>query len=305
MRWLLLILGLSLRMMAAPPMSASEVGSLEDRVVTDPEDLEARGRLLEHYWQAGDAGEWARHELWLVEHQPESDLHRVPAGLKAALIEKLSVAWRKAVESAETPPAALRNAAAFFAEVDARTSLELLTRARAAAPYDNQVFYMLLDVYVAQRPAEQAAFVERALVELENGGDAEMMWVVGRRLGTGARSERLIERAKELDPEVVERPERPRRIAAGGGGAAPVLIFKAEAEYPEAARKAGVGGIVKFSVVVDAAGQVGGIQLESGHPLLVESALAAVKKWRYRPTVVNGVAVEVTTQVEVAFPAPR
>jgi TonB family protein len=282
-------------------MSPEEVGSLEDRVVTDPEDLEARGRLLEHYWQAGDAGEWGRHELWLVEHHPVSELHRAPAGLSAALIEKLSVAWRKAVESAEAPGAALRNAALFFAGVDGQTSLELLTRARIAAPHDNQVFHLLFEVYVAQGPV----FVERALVELENGQDAEMMWVVGRRLGTGPRSERLIERAKELDPEVAEKPERPRRAAGGGAGAKPVLIFKVKPEYPAAAREAGITGVVKFSVVVDAAGRVAGIQLESGHPLLVESALAAVKKWRYKPTLVNGVAVEVTTQVAVAFTAPR
>jgi protein TonB len=39
----------------------------------------------------------------------------------------------------------------------------------------------------------------------------------------------------------------------------------------------------------------------SGHPLLVPSALAAVKQWRYRPTLLNGEAVEVLTNIDVNF----
>jgi protein TonB len=39
----------------------------------------------------------------------------------------------------------------------------------------------------------------------------------------------------------------------------------------------------------------------SGHPLLFPAALEAVKQWRYRPTVVNGAAVEVATAIDVNF----
>jgi len=38
-----------------------------------------------------------------------------------------------------------------------------------------------------------------------------------------------------------------------------------------------------------------------GHPLLIQSALDAVKQWRYKPTVLNGVPVEVITRITVNF----
>ena len=39
----------------------------------------------------------------------------------------------------------------------------------------------------------------------------------------------------------------------------------------------------------------------SGDPLLAESAVEAIRQWRYRPTKLNGRAVEVITLVEVFF----
>jgi protein TonB len=39
----------------------------------------------------------------------------------------------------------------------------------------------------------------------------------------------------------------------------------------------------------------------SGHPLLVPSALEAVKQWVYQPTLLNGEPVEVVTQIDVNF----
>ena len=96
MAWLVLLAALSLRIGAgAPPMSAAEVGTLEDQLTVDAEDLDARARLLEFYFVTGDLGEWLRHEVWLVEHHPGSDLHRVVAGLKAEWVERLAGAWRK------------------------------------------------------------------------------------------------------------------------------------------------------------------------------------------------------------------
>jgi len=110
-------------------MSAAEVGTLEDQLTVDAEDLDARARLLEFYFVTGDLGEWLRHEVWLVEHHPGSDLHRVVAGLKAEWVERLALAWRKAVADPAASMEALRNAARFYAGVDERTSQELFARA--------------------------------------------------------------------------------------------------------------------------------------------------------------------------------
>jgi protein TonB len=39
----------------------------------------------------------------------------------------------------------------------------------------------------------------------------------------------------------------------------------------------------------------------SGHPLLVQAAIEAVKQWEYKPTVLKGQPVEVAVQAEVPF----
>ncbi len=39
----------------------------------------------------------------------------------------------------------------------------------------------------------------------------------------------------------------------------------------------------------------------SGHPMLVQAAVEAVRQWRYRPYVLNGEPVEVETEVKVNF----
>ena len=42
-------------------------------------------------------------------------------------------------------------------------------------------------------------------------------------------------------------------------------------------------------------------EVVSGHPLLVQAALDAVKQWRYKPTLLNGDPVEVDTTITVTF----
>jgi protein TonB len=43
------------------------------------------------------------------------------------------------------------------------------------------------------------------------------------------------------------------------------------------------------------------LKVVSGHPLLVPSALEAVKQWAYQPTLLNGEPVEVETDIAVNF----
>ena len=53
--------------------------------------------------------------------------------------------------------------------------------------------------------------------------------------------------------------------------------------------------------IIDKDGRVEELEVVSGHPLLVQSALDAVKQWRYQPTLLNGDAVEVDTTITVSF----
>ena len=51
-------------------------------------------------------------------------------------------------------------------------------------------------------------------------------------------------------------------------------------------------------------GHVENIELVRGHPLLVNAAKDAVMQWVYRPTLLNGVPIEIQTDVVVTFALP-
>jgi TonB family protein len=80
-----------------------------------------------------------------------------------------------------------------------------------------------------------------------------------------------------------------------------LLENKITPQYPPLAKAARVQGTVRFTALVDPQGRVQNVQLISGPPLLVSAATQAVRQWTYRPTLVNGTPVEVTTDIAVEF----
>ena len=93
----------------------------------------------------------------------------------------------------------------------------------------------------------------------------------------------------------------PDRIRVSGSAQANKLIQHPIAIYPALAKQARVQGTVRLSVIIGKDGRTSNIQLVSGHPLLVPSAVDAVKQYVYETTLLNGQPVEVITQVEVNF----
>jgi protein TonB len=79
------------------------------------------------------------------------------------------------------------------------------------------------------------------------------------------------------------------------------LIHKVMPVYPPLAKSTHVQGIVEFTALISKEGKIENIQLVRGHPLLVPAATEAVLQWRYRPTLLNGVPVEVITDIIVNF----
>jgi periplasmic protein TonB len=73
-------------------------------------------------------------------------------------------------------------------------------------------------------------------------------------------------------------------------------VAQASPSYPEVARQFRLSGTVKVQVVISADGQVKDTKVLGGHPLFVESALAALKKWKFAPA--NS---ETTQMVEFNF----
>jgi len=91
------------------------------------------------------------------------------------------------------------------------------------------------------------------------------------------------------------------RIKIGGGVATSKLVHKTQPVYPELARQARIQGTVRLHAIIGKDGVVKQLEVISGHPLLVQSALDAVKTWRYAPTLLNGEPVEVDTTVDVIY----
>jgi len=57
--------------------------------------------------------------------------------------------------------------------------------------------------------------------------------------------------------------------------------------------------------VIGIDGVVKDVQVESGPPLLTQSAIEAVKQWRYKPYLLNGVPVEIDSRIIVNFTMSR
>jgi protein TonB len=91
------------------------------------------------------------------------------------------------------------------------------------------------------------------------------------------------------------------RTRVGGAVQAAKLVNKVQPLYPPLARQTRISGTVKLHAIIAKTGAVESLQVISGHPLLVQSALDAVKQWRYQPTLLNGEPVEVDTEIDVIF----
>jgi len=96
----------------------------------------------------------------------------------------------------------------------------------------------------------------------------------------------------------ISSPQPPQRISIGGGVQASKLVEKPEPEYPELAKQARISGVVRFDILIGTDGHVANVTLVSGHPLLVQAALAALGQYVYQPTLLNGQPVEVVTTAE-------
>lgn len=83
------------------------------------------------------------------------------------------------------------------------------------------------------------------------------------------------------------------------------LIHRVEPQYPAEARAQHIQGPVVLDIQVLGDGAVGSIAVVSGDPLLTQSAIDAVKQWRYQPELVNGQATEGQTRITLQFTLPE
>ncbi len=92
-----------------------------------------------------------------------------------------------------------------------------------------------------------------------------------------------------------------QKIRVSSGVAQGQLIHQVLPVYPQQARSAGVGGTVVLQAVIGKDGTVQNLHALRGPPMLLQSALDAVKQWRYKPFAVNGEPAEADIEVNVNF----
>ena len=91
----------------------------------------------------------------------------------------------------------------------------------------------------------------------------------------------------------------PARV--GGDIKEPRKVRGVNPEYPADARRAGLAGVVVLECTVDPRGEVGDMVVLRGVPPLTESAMKAVKQWRYEPILIGGKPVDFEATVTVNF----
>ena len=82
------------------------------------------------------------------------------------------------------------------------------------------------------------------------------------------------------------------------------LLQRVNPSYPAAAKQYRVEGAVTLSATIGADGHVHEAKVISGPPMLRDSAVNAVRQWKYAPSTVNGRSVESTVQIVLQFKMP-
>jgi TonB family protein len=94
----------------------------------------------------------------------------------------------------------------------------------------------------------------------------------------------------------------PKRIRVGGNVQAPKAVEMARPVYPASAKEEGIEGTVILRAVIGTSGKILSLEPYNGaDPTLIKAAMDVVGQWRYQPTLLNGVPVEVATTITVVF----
>jgi TonB family protein len=94
--------------------------------------------------------------------------------------------------------------------------------------------------------------------------------------------------------------QNPQRIT---GKQRPRLVKRVDPIFPAEALNNKISGVVVMDATMDTEGNVVDVVVVSGHPLLNDAAVTAIKQWKYKPYLENGVAKPVKFTVTVTFSA--
>jgi protein TonB len=90
-------------------------------------------------------------------------------------------------------------------------------------------------------------------------------------------------------------------IAIGGRLEPATLVEQTKPAYPPLARTARIEGVVVLEATINVKGKIENLHAISGHPMLLEAAIKAVEKWKYRPAKLNGQLIPQPVEIKVRF----
>jgi len=99
-------------------------------------------------------------------------------------------------------------------------------------------------------------------------------------------------------------PQHKPRISIGHIEPA-MLVHRVEPVYPPIPLQLHREGRVELRAIIATDGTIQSLQAVAGDPLFYASALAAVREWRYRATILDGQAVEIDTYITVIYTLNR
>lgn len=103
---------------------------------------------------------------------------------------------------------------------------------------------------------------------------------------------------------VAAAPQKPRLVRQTTIDPA-MLIRRVDPLYPLLARQIHKEGRVELHARIAADGSIQSLEVVGGDLMFFQSALEAVRQWRYRPTILNGQAVEIDTHITVIYTMPH
>jgi protein TonB len=125
------------------------------------------------------------------------------------------------------------------------------------------------------------------------GGDHQTNGIIGGIVSEASRT-RIT-----LAPPLISRDQPP--VIVGGRVKEPRLLFSVKPVYPILAKQGGVEGDVTIQAEIDTVGNVIGMKVLSGPPLLQQAATDALRNWKYEPSRLNDQPQPVQLLVRMKF----
>ena len=97
--------------------------------------------------------------------------------------------------------------------------------------------------------------------------------------------------------------KRAAKASSKGVSRGPLQVTSPQPRYPRALERKRIGGTVAVAISIDARGRVSGVSVArgSGYAELDRAALAAVRRWRFKPAMKNGRKIASKTRVNIVF----